>query len=207
MILNKNLILFTLIFLGINFCEAEILQQNTSSISPKSLQNFDNNPVEVKKIVLTGLNLANKKLGYLYGSANPVNKAMDCSGTIQYILSSSGLKNVPRSSELLYQWALKYGKFYRVQGDLDSPDFANLKPGNLLFWSGTYETTKITNASHTMIYLGKNSKGKHLMMGSSNGRTYEGNKVYGVSVFDFILPKKDSKSNFLGYSCIPKFTC
>lgn len=56
-----------------------------------------------------------------------------------------------------------------------------------------------------MLYLGKNIEGQPLMMGASNGRSYKGKKIYGVSVFDFQLP--DNKSKFLGYSCIPTLNC
>lgn len=58
-----------------------------------------------------------------------------------------------------------------------------------------------------MIYLGKNNAGEPLMIGASDGRTYQGRSVYGVSVFDFQLPNLLSKSKFLGYSCIPTINC
>ena len=45
------------------------------------------------------------------------------------------------------------------------------------------------------------------MIGSSDGRTYHGNKRNGVSVFDFIMPRAsivgDQRSTFVGYSRIP----
>lgn len=58
-----------------------------------------------------------------------------------------------------------------------------------------------------MIYLGKNKKGERLMFGSSNGRTYQGKKMWGVSVFDFTLPKKGKVEKFIGYGCIPRLNC
>ncbi len=45
------------------------------------------------------------------------------------------------------------------------------------------------------------------MIGASDGRSYNGKKVYGVSVFDFKLPNEFSKAKFLGYSCIPDINC
>jgi hypothetical protein len=45
------------------------------------------------------------------------------------------------------------------------------------------------------------------MFGSSNGRTYQGKKMWGVSVFDFQLPDPKEKHKFIGYGCIPKLTC
>lgn len=45
------------------------------------------------------------------------------------------------------------------------------------------------------------------MIGACDGRSYQGGKVYGVSVFDFELPNALRKSKFLGYSCIRGISC
>jgi hypothetical protein len=46
-----------------------------------------------------------------------------------------------------------------------------------------------------------------IMVGSSNGRTYRGQKRNGVSVFDFTMPRNpqegEARSTFIGYSRIP----
>lgn len=175
------------------------------TISTSTLENFDANPEKVKNILKLILNLSSKKIGYQYGSAKPESGGMDCSGTIYYALNSMGVKGTPRSSYDLYQSALAKGHFYKVNSsDLSSHQLSNLKPGDLLFWSGTYNTGHDINVSHVMIYLGKNKEGAPLMAGASNGRTYKGRKIYGVSVFDFQLPNRSGSSRFLGYSCIPK---
>lgn len=41
------------------------------------------------------------------------------------------------------------------------------------------------------------------MIGASNGRTYKGRKIDGVSVFDFKVLDRDSRGHFLGYGCVP----
>ena len=41
------------------------------------------------------------------------------------------------------------------------------------------------------------------MVGASDGRRYRGIKRNGVSVFDFVLPKADSRSVFVGYARVP----
>jgi len=46
-----------------------------------------------------------------------------------------------------------------------------------------------------------------LMFGASDGRYYNGKKMWGVSVFDFELPKPNSAAKFIGYSCVPQLTC
>ena len=51
----------------------------------------------------------------------------------------------------------------------------NSKPGDLLFWTGTYSVERDPPVTHTMIYLGEEKKsGKPIMVGASDGRTYEG---------------------------------
>ncbi|MDI1353120.1 MAG: NlpC/P60 family protein [bacterium] len=202
--------IFYIVFLSffINPSFAAITTQNTTSLSTIEIHNFANNSLPVKKLISKALDLANQKIGYLYGSADPKNKGMDCSGTIYYLLNYIAIKDVPRSSDLIYQWAVQKGHFYPVlDHQFSSPQFSHLQPGDLLFWSGTYVVKRDINVTHVMFYLGKNKQGEPLMIGSSDGRTYKGKKIYGVSVFDFQLPDAQSKSKFLGYACIPHLNC
>lgn len=169
---------------------------------------FKKNPIAVKDLILKASALAKANLTYLYGSADPKNKGMDCSGTIYYLLKSEHINDVPRSSDEMYQWVKRNGDLHQVtQNDLNSPEFSQLKPGDLLFWSGTYNMGKPNSITHVMLYLGKTSQNKPLMFGSSDGRVYEHKKMWGVSVFDFVLPGKNDSAKFIGYSCIPDFTC
>lgn len=182
--------------------------ENTTSISTLELKDFNANPAPVKNLMNHALDLAAQNLGYLYSSADPSNGGMDCSGTIYYLLRKVGITDVPRSSDLIYQWAVEKGHFYPVtKYDFASLEFSHLQPGDLLFWNGTYEIKRAIDVTHVMIYLGKNKNGEPLMFGSSDGRTYKGKKVYGVSVFDFLLPNELKKSKFLGYSCTPTINC
>ena len=183
--------------------ETKNKSQAPESIATSDLQGFDAYPDKVKRVIELALALTTKNLGYQYGSADPQNGAMDCSGTMYYLLTQLKIAPVPRSSEALYQWAKKTGHFY----PLEAGPLQMLKPGDLIFWKGTYPTASPNIASHVMVYLGKNKQGDLLMAGASNGRTYKGRKIYGVSVFDFILPAANSKSIFLGHSCIPNYTC
>lgn len=165
---------------------------------------FDTYPPAVRELLEDALALTRKNLGYQFGSSDPGEKGMDCSGTIFFLLRKAGVKDVPRSSEAIYQWVLKKGSFQPVDADsLESRSFDALRPGDLLFWTGTYSAGKDV-VTHTMIYLGRaKSDGLRLMVGSSDGRTYRGKKCFGVSVFDFRLPKAGSKSRFIGYAMIP----
>ncbi len=159
----------------------------------------------VQKLIESALALTRQNLGYLYGSADPSQKGMDCSGAVYYVLRQNGIKDPPRSSAAQYEWTRKAGAFHPVTGtDLSAPEFADLKPGDLLFWNGTYDAGKDLPATHAMFYLGKaKSDGLPLMVGSSDGRRYRDKRRDGVSVFDFRLPKPGSKSRFIGYARIP----
>ena len=175
------------------------------SLKTTDIAGFTDNPPAVQKLLTAALALTTKNLGYLYGSADPAQKGMDCSGTIYFLLQQAGLKDAPRSSDEQFIWASDAGTFHPVKGrDLTAPEFASLRPGDLLFWTGTYAIARKVPVTHTMIYLGKaKSDGLPLMVGSSDGRTYRGKKCFGVSVFEFRLPAQGSKSKFIGFARIP----
>lgn len=143
-------------------------------------------------------------LKYQFGSADPKRGGFDCSGAMYFVLTESGLKP-GRSSADQYLWIKKADGITEVGEEvttLDDPAFAALKPGDLLFWSGTYKTTDARKVaiSHVSMYLGKaKSDGRQLMIGSSDGRSYRGTRQNGYGVFDFRLPSKRSKSTFIGY--------
>ena len=87
---------------------------------------------------------------------------------------------------------------------LTDASLAGLKPGDLLFWTGTYDTgARTLPISHVMLYLGKTKAGRPVMFGASDGRPYQGKRQNGVSVFDFRIPAATSKSKFAGYGPIP----
>lgn len=180
-----------------------------SSLKPEDLRGFYNNPPEVQELLTAALGLTQRGLGYLYGSADPERGGMDCSGTIYFLLQKMGVTDVPRSASQQYVWVRKSDAFRPVVSTrLDSFELDALRPGNLLFWTGTYSTEVDPPVTHTMIYLGKaRSDGRPLMVGASDGRTFRGDKKSGVSVFDFVIPKPDGRSpmsRFIGYGEIPR---
>lgn len=179
-----------------------------ASLKPEELRGFDTHPPQVQKLLRTALELTERKLGYLYGSADPERGGMDCSGTIYFLLQAVGITDVPRSASAQYVWVRKANTFYPVVSNrLDSFELDALRPGDLLFWTGTYPVDIDPPVTHSMIYLGKaRSDGLPLMVGASDGRTYRGKQQFGVSVFDFVLPKPNGKNpatRFIGYAKIP----
>jgi hypothetical protein len=185
-----------------------------ATLATSDLREFDAQPEKVRNLIRVALELTTRNLGYQYGSADPANGGMDCSGFIYYTLTQAGAKDVPRQSDEQYVWVRKTGLFEAVLSrNSDSFELKQLQPGDLMFWSGTYKVDREIPITHVMIYLGPEKKsGKPVMVGASDGRSYEGIRRSGVSVFDFRLPNgASSKSDpelaprFEGYGPIPGF--
>jgi cell wall-associated NlpC family hydrolase len=165
----------------------------------------------VRKIIDLALNLAGRGLDYKYGSADPESGGMDCSGFVHYVLTNTGIRDVPRDSSEQYNWLRKAGKFEPViSRKEDSFELDHMLPGDLLFWTGTYQIERDPPITHAMIYLGREKGTNHrIMIGASDGRTYRGESRYGVSVFDFknSSPARTNEGRltptFVGYGHVP----
>ena len=157
------------------------------------------------------LGLTTKNLGYKYGSADPKNGGMDGSGFVYYVLRETGIKDPPRDARDQYVWVRKAGTFQAVLGRSDNSfELDALKPGDLLFWAGSYHLDGEPAITHTMIYLGREKgSNQRMMVGASEGRTYKGQPKWGVSVLDFKIASPRPKSAdqvvpvFVGYGRIP----
>jgi len=181
-----------------------------ASLDTDQLKEFSDQPANVQALIQASLALTRQNLTYTYSSADPANGGMDCSGFIYYVLTQSGVTDVPRDAAEQYEWVWKAHNFRAVNSrNLDGFELNDLKPGDLLFWTGTYITDRDPPVSHTMLYLGREkTTGDRVMVGSSDGRTYHGIQRWGVSVFDFKTPSQESSashpsSRFIGYGSIP----
>ena len=77
---------------------------------------------------------------YVWGGSNP-DTSFDCSGFVSYALTNSGLVNTGRlGAQGLYNVCTPVSR-------------ANAKPGDLIFFTGTYDTPGV---SHVGIYVGDN---------------------------------------------------
>ena len=184
-----------------------------ATLLPEAISGFENYPPKVQRLLTSALELTTRNLDYEYGSADPANGGMDCSGFVYFVLKQNGIDDVPRDSSEQYIWLRRTGKFEPVVSQKeDSFEFDNLKPGDLLFWTGTYSIQRDPPITHAMIYLGREKKtGMRVMVGASDGRTYQSQQRFGVSVFDFKMPREDkgeiengkTRPRFVGYAHIP----
>ncbi len=180
-----------------------------ASVAPEDIREFAAQPAGVRRLIESSLALTRQGLTYTYGSADPAKGGMDCSGFIHFVLREHGLAEVPRDSSGLYLW-VRTARAFRavVSRRADSVEFDELLPGDLLFWTGTYAVKQDPPVTHTMLYLGtEKSTGARIMVGSSDGRTYRGQRRNGVSVFDFTMPRPPADGTpgptFVGYARIP----
>jgi len=184
-----------------------------ATLLPEAISGFENYPPKVQRLLTSALELTTRNLDYEYGSADPANGGMDCSGFVYFVLKQNGIDDVPRDSSEQYIWLRRTGKFEPVVSQKeDSFEFDNLKPGDLLFWTGTYSIQRDPPITHAMIYVGREKKtGMRVMVGASDGRTYQSQQRFGVSVFDFKMPRADkgeiengkTRPRFVGYAHIP----
>jgi cell wall-associated NlpC family hydrolase len=182
-----------------------------ATLAPEAIKGFEENPPRVRTLLSSALDLTTRNLDYKYGSADPSAGGMDCSGFVYYVLKQNGVGDVPRDSSQQYVWLRRIGKFEPVLSRKDdSFEMENLKPGDLLFWTGTYSIERDPPITHAMIYLGREKKtGARVMVGASDGRIYQGQSRNGVSVFDFKVDRRNTGESgkpgptFIGYGHIP----
>jgi hypothetical protein len=144
-------------------------------------------------------------LRYVAGGAKPGDGGFDCSGAMHFVMREAGLEP-PRSSGAQLEWLRKNGRLHSVDAnarDLKHPSLAALKPGDLLFWAVT-EPDGAVRVHHVAMFLGLEKKdGRPVMIGSTDGRSYRGQKADGYGVHDFRVPKADSASRLIGYGTPP----
>ncbi|HYR23945.1 MAG TPA: NlpC/P60 family protein [Chthoniobacterales bacterium] len=187
------------------------LHAPNATLLPNQIKGFENYPLKVQKLLTAALELTTRDLDYKYGSADPTSGGMDCSGFVYYVLKQNDVADVPRDSSQQYVWLRRARTFEAVMSQKDdSFELQDLKPGDLLFWTGTYSIERDPPITHAMIYLGREKKtGNRVMVGASDGRVYQGESRFGVSVFDFKVQHRETngegklRPTFIGYGHIP----
>ena len=147
------------------------------------------------------LELTTRNLEYKYGSADPANGGMDCSGFVFYVLTQNGIRDVPRDSSQQYVWLRKAGNFKAVNSRKeDTFELDELVPGDLLFWTGTYNVER-DPPSQPMSSSGARKGRSRIMVGAS-ADDLRSRSRYGVSVLisksQPAKTKEGGDPNFIG---------
>lgn len=187
--------------------EIKAAKAPAATLKAEDIKDVSTAPENLKEPIQYALGLTERNLTYAYGSSNPSAGGMDCSGTIYHVLQKHGWNNIPRQSNEMYRWTWEAGTFKAFNGNsMNTFELKQIRPGDLMFWTNTVgKSDRDPPVTHVMMYLGKKSAdGKPVMFGASDGRTYDGVQRWGVSVFDFVLPREGNTARFIGYAHLPE---
>ncbi|MFM2197110.1 MAG: hypothetical protein RLZZ505_542 [Verrucomicrobiota bacterium] len=179
-------------------------------ISSSDLRGFGELSGSRKALIEAALEALGEVSGmpYKYGGNGAVDGGFDCSGAVYHVLRKAGLKP-PRTSADQFLWVREKSKLHPVPlaaRDITHEAFTALQPGDLLFWTGTYEPddARVVKITHVATFLGyEKIDGRPVMINATDGRSYRGVKVNGYGVCDFQVPKEGSKSRLVGYGAPP----
>ena len=148
--------------------------------------------------------LSRMGLRYQFGSMDPGNGGLDCSGSVKCTLERAGVRNVPRTASDQYVWLQRAGTLTELNGRPDANwVLSRVRPGDLLFWRGTYVTNRWPDVSHVMIYLGRHPQtGKPMMFGARSTGSSRGINGNAVDIYEF-NPVPRGKAHFIGFGPLP----
>ena len=150
-------------------------------------------PRQIDVIRRRAESLARLGLPYRFGGNSPSDGGMDCSGSIQCLLSPLGYPGIPRTSFGQFDWMKTNSRIHRSK----TIDGAKLRPGDLIFWGGTYRSGH--KVSHVMFYMGQGTDGKLYMFGARNSRL-SGVSGAGVDIHEL---RPGHHKNLVGYGRLP----
>ncbi|MEM9480071.1 MAG: NlpC/P60 family protein [Verrucomicrobiota bacterium] len=181
-----------------------LLAYSSTSYSPTPPTIRPATPSKLDSFLSDCRGLSTRGLTYQFGSNDPRKGGFDCSGVIEHLLLKHGISDVPRTAQTQWDWLDRRGTLTSVsRWTTPLRVHARLRPGDLLFWRGTYSSNNPRKITHVMVYLGPDSRtGKPMMFGASSRRSggIHGN---GVDIFEFKYPNKHSKGTFAGYGRVP----
>ncbi len=163
------------------------------AVPDRSATSSSPSTASVGKIQQNARKISRLRLPYVFGGSKPEDGGMDCSGSIQYLLSKSGVQNVPRTSFAQYEWVKKNSRLRRGR----EIQASKLEQGDLIFWGGTYDSGH--KVSHVMIYLGEAPDGKLHMFGARSKRL-RGLNGGGVDIHEL---RTGDHQNLIGYGRVP----
>lgn len=174
------------------------------------LRGFEELEPARRKLLEVAIEVAKEASGlpYKFGGNSPEGGGFDCSGAMVYVMEKAELKP-PRTSSGQFLWVARNSVMKLVPAsarDLKDPSFAELKPGDLLFWSGTYEPLdgREIRITHVAMFLGYEKRDGHpVIINASDGRSYRRKPASGYGVFDFVVPREGGRSRLVGYGTPP----
>ena len=156
---------------------------NKSNFRPPRTVNEIGGPPTLENLRASAHVLAREGLKYKFGRENPDQGGMDCSGTIEWLLTRMGIEGVPRTSYDQYEWLKRKKLLDDVQGKSASRKLLKkLSPGDLIFWGSTWRSGH--KVSHVMIYMGWNPDTKKHYVFGARGKLSKGILGNGVDVFE-----------------------
>jgi cell wall-associated NlpC family hydrolase len=136
--------LFVIIFAGA-IAFAPITKGGTSAVVYKQ-------PQKMPPLLAAAMSMVTRPgLKYVFGANSPDTGEYDCSSFVQNAAREAGLANLPRSSRAQFALMRKSGKVWTAE----SAKAPRLKPGDLIFFSGTFPHRHSCPVSHVMIYAGQ----------------------------------------------------
>ncbi len=152
---------------------AEIKSESKEKIDGPTLQKLRDEAHRLSDLGLT----------YKFGADDPKQGGMDCSGSIQHLLSNIGIDGVPRTSYNQYYWLRKKKLIRDVNGKGASKKlYKKLSPGDLIFWGGTWKSGH--KVSHVMIYIGYDPTADTHYVFGARGKSSKGLLGNGVDIFE-----------------------
>lgn len=137
-------------------------------------------------------------LPYVFGGDHPTEGGLDCSGAMKFLLSDIGFTDMPRTSYDQYSWLRKARTLRHTKTIPDQMGGRKgIKPGDLIFWGGTYDSGH--KVSHVMIYLGQGGNGTHYMFGA-RGKSKTGLNGSGVDIFTL---ESGYQKSLVGFGSLP----
>ena len=161
-------------------------------------------PVKVAHVQQVCHDVSKHRLPYVFGGETFAEGGMDCSGSVHHVLSRVGYRYVPRQCNHQYYWLVKTGRFKKAS-KLDERTLSKMKPGDLMFWKGTYNTgRRWPDVSHVMVYMGRDPHTGKFWMFGGRGSSKRGVNGGGVDFHSFSPRESEGrKASFIGYGSVP----
>lgn len=138
------------------------------------------------------------RLPYVFGGDHPKEGGLDCSGAMKFLLSDIGFPDLPRTSFDQYAWLRKARTLRHTKSiPEEMGGRKGIKPGDLIFWGGTYDSGH--RVSHVMLYLGQGKDGTHYMFGA-RGKNKTGLNGSGVDIFKL---ESGYQKGLIGFGSLP----